>query len=113
MTLCFVLGAFSSRENENIFPEYQLAYIYTNPSIFCKSSTPPNWSKDGIPMDSRSDNSYYIYYIHFNKIREVNSGRYRCEGTFQKKGTPTHLKFSAYSDLFVGSESVINVFYGE
>ena len=109
VTLFFVLGTYSSSEYEAIFPEYQLAYLDTSPSIYCNSSSPPMWSKDGIPMDSRSHNPYYIYY---NKVREVNSGRYKCEGTFQIKGIPTHLMFSAYSDLFVGSESVINVLYG-
>ena len=109
VTLFFVLGTFSSSEHEAIFPEYQLAYLGTSPSIFCNSSTLPKWSKDGIPMGSISHNPYYIYY---NKIREVNSGRYKCEGTFQVKGNPTYLKFTAYSDLFVGSESVINMFYG-
>ena len=109
VTLLLVLGPFLSSEYEAIFPEYQLAYLDTSPSIFCNSSTPPKWSKDGIPMDSSFRNQYNIYY---NKIREVNSGRYKCEGTFQIKGIPTHLRFSAYSDLFVGSESVINVFYG-
>ena len=101
MTLFFVLGTYSSSEYEAIFPEYQLAYLDTSPSIYCNSSSPPRWSKDGIPMVSRSHNPYYMYY---NKIREVNSGRYKCEGTFQIKGIPTHLMFSAYSDLFVGSE---------
>ena len=76
VTILFVLGTFSSSEYEAIFPEYQLAYLDTSPSIFCNSSTLPKWSKDGIPIDSRFRNRYYIYY---NKIREVNSGRYKCE----------------------------------
>ena len=108
VTLFLVLGTFSSNEYVTIFPEYQLAYLDTNTSIYCNSGTPPKWSKDGIPTASRSDNPYYI---HFDKIREENSGRYKCEGTFPKKGISIHLNFSAYSDLYVGSESVINVFW--
>ena len=84
-------------EYGEIIPELQLAFVGTNPTIFCNSSTQPTWFKNGIEIEKNHKNPLYV---SFYDVLEEDSGYYACHGKF----ADNRRNFTIHSKLLVGGK---------
>ena len=79
----------------DVIPLIQIAYVGTNPTIYCNSSTKPEWFKDGIKMDVKGN----PFLVVLRDVQCNESGEYTCWGMLGDGRE----NFTSHSNLMVGS----------